>query len=32
LRNPNADINNDHVVDIYDALLLASNFGKSARV
>lgn len=28
--NPNADINGDNTVDIYDAIILAGNFGKTA--
>ena len=28
--NPNADINNDNSVDIYDTLLLAGNYGETA--
>jgi hypothetical protein len=28
--NANADITNDNVVDIYDAITLANNFGKTA--
>ena len=26
--NPNADLNHDSAVDIYDAIILANNFGK----
>jgi hypothetical protein len=28
--NPNADINSDNIVDIYDAIILAGNYGKTA--
>jgi hypothetical protein len=28
--NPNADINGDNIVDIYDAIILANNYGKTA--
>lgn len=27
--NPNADINGDNAVDIYDAIIMAKNFGKT---
>lgn len=30
--HPNVDINNDNIVDIYDALILAGNFGKSVQI
>jgi hypothetical protein len=26
--NPKADLNNDGIIDIFDALVLCSNFGK----
>jgi hypothetical protein len=28
--NANADINGDNIVDVYDAMLLASNYGNTA--
>jgi hypothetical protein len=27
--NPNRDINNDGIIDLFDAIVLAANYGKS---